>query len=126
MENKNICVACFSEIRAGYESPFCSDRCEISTHDNAPTTMIHRIWEQYKADKDLASKAKIEIDDAFDTNTITCKTCYKDLDYDYVDTRVEYFCSSKCVDHYVQLSDFSDNHVVFNTIVYKLDTTGKR
>jgi hypothetical protein len=88
--------------------------------------MIHRIWEQYKQDKELASKAKIDFDDAFDTNTITCKTCYKDLDYDYVDTRVEYFCSDKCVDHYVQLSDFSDNNIVFNTIVYKLDSAGKK
>jgi endogenous inhibitor of DNA gyrase (YacG/DUF329 family) len=120
MENFPVCPQCFCENKRFDMSPFCSDRCEILTHDWAPIPSIHKIYDDYKKSKE-SKETTFASYDSDDIDTVLCRSCDKEIDYNFLNKQVEYFCSTNCVDHFVQSVDFTDSHIVYNTMVFNMD-----
>jgi len=126
MNVKYECQNCFKDFELKYDfmAPFCSERCEVVFLDHAPVELVAQAYEEFKffiddtfvEDESLKSKSvekeivipskivEIMDADANDINTICCETCYEPIDYGINDKRVQYFCSSSCVDGFLDIN----------------------
>ena len=124
MKAKYECQGCFTEFTLRYDfmAPFCSEYCEYKFLDSAPVKLIASVYEDFKTFIDMtyvnegSSNSVVEKEvviiqnpmeeiDINSINTISCNTCSIELDYGINDKRVSYYCSSKCVDTFLNNID---------------------
>ena len=106
------CAQCHTvEEKAGF-GPFCGERCEDLLNTYAATKTVSKIYEDYK------NRVKAEEVKEEDPNVVECTMCYKALDYNFVDERIEYFCNETCVNIFVNSQDFVPSGIIMQNLIF--------